>query len=63
MSEEWSRDYALNVLKENVSSLDGEYDDENEVFFDIRFGDDSLVAKVTDATDDSLVEEFIINFQ
>lgn len=62
MSEEWSRDYALNVLKENVSSLDGEYDDENEVFFDIRFGDDSLVAKVTDATDES-VEEFIINFQ
>lgn len=60
-NETWSRDYARKVLKENLRALDGEYDDEHEVFFDVRYGDESLVVKVTDATDDTLVEEFIVS--
>lgn len=60
--EEWTRDLALDGLKDAIRALDGEYDDERQVFFDVRYGDESLVITVTDATDDSLSEEFIVNF-
>ncbi|QDK01342.1 hypothetical protein SEA_WATERT_73 [Microbacterium phage WaterT] len=62
-TEEWSRSLALNAVKDAVAGLDGEYDDETQVFFDVKYGDESLVVTVTDATDDSLTEEFIINFE
>ena len=61
-NEEWSREFALDALKEAVRSIDGEYDDEARVFFAAKFGDDSLIVTVTDATDDSLNEEFIVKF-
>ena len=61
-NEDWTRGYALQILKDAIEGLDGEYDDENQAFLDVRHGDESLVVKVTDATDESLVEEFIINF-
>ena len=62
-TEEWSRSLALNAVKDAVAGIDGEYDDENVEYFDVKYGDESLVVTVTDATDDSLTEEFVINFE
>ncbi len=61
MYKDWSQEFALQVLKENIRSLDGEYDDENDVFFDVRHGDDSLVVLVTDGVEGG-TEEFVITF-
>lgn len=62
--ETWTRGNALEALKDSIRSyLDNEYDDENDLFFGVEYGDESLLIKVTDATDESLVEEFILNFQ
>lgn len=62
-NEEWSREFVLDTIRDAIrGALDSEYDDEAEVFFDVKFGDESLVITVTDATDDSLSEEVIVSF-
>lgn len=63
-NEQWSRDYALETLRDNISGLlDSFYDDEAQMFFDVLSGGEYLIVTVTDATDDSLSEEFVINFE
>lgn len=60
MDEEWSRSFALDCLKEAIRGLDGEFDDENGVFFDVTFGDESLVVTVKDAVEELNSAVFIV---
>lgn len=46
----WNRKIALDAVESAIAELDGEYDEEGDVFFDVKFEDDTLVVLVTDAT-------------
>lgn len=62
-NEEWNRQFVLDTLRETVrEALDGGYEDEAQVFFDVRRNGESLVVTVTDGTDESLSEDITVSF-